>query len=307
MSMNFMMENLQKKLHDFIDEKSDGKELSDDEFNELLQEFSAQYNTIVDAKPLTEKTAKTALDWLELAENTRYKTKKIKALNKALEIEPDNIDALSIKASLSNDSMFTMLDNFTEIAEKARRQLEDGGFFKKDCIGNFWQILETRPYLRALSTCVNLNMIAGRLKRTVDLCNEILRLNDVDNMGIRYTLLHCYARLEDVKSAEKLIRRCDNEETFHFIMPQALLYYCVGDEEKAVAKLFEAQEHNKHLKKFFAHYETALSEKNDLYESYPISSPSEVAAFFDAYMALYPVVFFNWGKEQFKKKRLQKK
>lgn len=77
-----------KAMHKFLEEKG-SEDMTMDDVNDLLQKFTEDYNHNLPGK-ITEKTAKTADDYLELAEEARTKAKAEQYIKKALELEPDN-------------------------------------------------------------------------------------------------------------------------------------------------------------------------------------------------------------------------
>ena len=40
----------------------------------------------------------------------------------------------------------------------------------------------------------------GKLRQAANICKEVLRLNENDNLGVRYLLMAIYATLEEEKS-----------------------------------------------------------------------------------------------------------
>ena len=91
-----------KAMHQFLDENG-AEDMSMDEVNGLLQKFTTDYNGNLPGR-VTEKTAKTADDFLELAEEAPTKAKAEKYIKKALELEPDNMDAISASLDMIEDS-----------------------------------------------------------------------------------------------------------------------------------------------------------------------------------------------------------
>lgn len=82
------MEAHQDELGDGVDE------------NDLAQRFMAEYNATV--QPRNGQTLpQTADDYLELAEDATSKKKKLEYLSKALELEPENLDAERMAAELN--------------------------------------------------------------------------------------------------------------------------------------------------------------------------------------------------------------
>ena len=83
-------EAFMKALNKHMNSLPEGKE----DINTILHEFVEKYNQALDLRgPLTEKTARTSDDFLELAENAPSKAKTIKYLKRACELDDGNVDA----------------------------------------------------------------------------------------------------------------------------------------------------------------------------------------------------------------------
>ena len=70
-----------KAMHQFLDENG-AEDMTMDDVNGLLQKFTEDYNSNLPGR-ITEKTAKTADDYLELAEEAPTKSKAEKYIKKA--------------------------------------------------------------------------------------------------------------------------------------------------------------------------------------------------------------------------------
>ena len=138
-----------KAMHQFLDENG-AEDMSMDEVNGLLQKFTTDYNGKLPGR-VTEKTAKTADDFLELAEEAPTKAKAEKYIKKALELEPDNMDAISASLDMIEDSTWEYYQKLSEAVKNGTKCMEKEGLTDEDRVGAFWGILETRPYMRLLN------------------------------------------------------------------------------------------------------------------------------------------------------------
>ena len=174
-------------LNEFL---SDVGDINEDELNERLKEFVEKYNN---GEINYENIAMDqAYELLEEAENTKSKKKAIKLAEEAYEICPDCFDAVIFRASLE-DNQTKREELLNEGLEFEKDRLTEEGYFEEGNIGKFYGIFETRPYIRGLS-CKVYNLIAqGKIKLAMEVCKEILRLNENDNTGIRYLLAAIYA------------------------------------------------------------------------------------------------------------------
>ena len=125
-----------KAMHQFLDENG-AEDMTMDEVNGLLQKFTEDYNSNLPGR-ITEKTAKTADDYLELAEEAPTKAKAEKYIKKALELEPDNMDAVSASLDLiENDSTWEYYQKLSEAVKNGAKLMEKKGFMDEDSIGEY--------------------------------------------------------------------------------------------------------------------------------------------------------------------------
>ena len=239
-----------KAMHQFLD-KNGTEDMSIDEVNNLLKKFTEDYNSNLPGR-VTERTAKTADDYLELAEGAPTKAKAEKYIKKALELEPDNMDAISASIDLIEDgSSWDYYQKLSEAVKNATVFMEKNGFMEKENIGGFWGILETRPYMRLLNRYADFMAQAGMMSFAAREYEEMIRLSENDNLGVRYSLMHVYAYLEQEEPALKLHKKYDDYEETQMLLPLSILYFKKGDFDKAEDYLKRLCAANKDTKKFF--------------------------------------------------------
>ena len=248
---NRRMEKGMKEIHKFLAEHTT-EDMSMDEINALLNEHLKEMNAGV-AEPATEETAETADDLMDLAEDALEDGNEQEALRlarKALKLEPDNLDVEWFLIQREEKEPEGMLKRIRMALERGKASLEEQGFFDEDSIGEFWQIFETRPYLRLKDQYVVSLAEFGMLRMAVREAEEIIRLNTQDNLGVRFTLMHLYASLEDAKSAEDLLKQYSEHDEGQMMLPLTLLYYKLGDTDKAEKALRRLTRINKETRQF---------------------------------------------------------
>ncbi len=239
-----------KAMHQFLDENG-AEDMTMDDVNGLLQKFTEDYNSNLPGR-ITEKTAKTADDYLELAEEAPTKAKAEKYIKKALELEPDNMDAVSASLDLiEDDSTWEYYQKLSEAVKNGAKLMEKKGFMDEDSIGEYWGILETRPYMRLLNRYAEFMAEAGMMSLAAREYEEMIRLSENDNLGVRYSLMHVYAFLEQEEPALELHKRYDGYEETQMLLPLSVLYFKRGDFDKAEDYLKRLCATNKDTKKFF--------------------------------------------------------
>ena len=239
-----MNNKLNNMINDFL-ANTDAK--SEKELNEKLQEFISKINNNeieYENTPLDD-----AYEMLEKAENAKSKSQAIKYAKEAYKISPACFDAILFQVDLEEDpnKMWELLDTGLK---KEEERLKREGYFDKENIGIFYGIFETRPYIRGLYDKVNYLIAEGKIKQARDVCKEILRLNNNDNMGIRYTLMAIYAFLEEENDILKLYKKY-KEEHLEMLFPLFVYYYKKGDNKKALEYLERINKANPNFVKIF--------------------------------------------------------
>ena len=236
--MDKKLEERRKAVLDLInsgdDEDMDTSELSEKEIEELNRIASEMLND-GDADEASEDI----YFYLDLAYNAGSRKKRIEYAEKALSLEPDNVDAMLAKAMAVSKEPEDELAAIAEVVEKAGKALEADGYFENG-IGSFWAIWETRPYMRARAVYCNRLIGSGKLRLAEKEAKELLVLSESDNLGMRFTLSYIYMHLEDEDGMKKLIADYpDSAEATDFLLPLAALYYKLGNLTAAAGYLAE--------------------------------------------------------------------
>ena len=249
-------------------------------------------------------------DYLEMAESATTKKEKLECIEKALEIDPKNTDAMLMKAYLTIKNSLDYLNELDRIVEIAADELKKERYFD-DCIGDFWGFVETRPYMSARFERINILISLGMIRLAEDECRDMLRLCTNDNLGIRYTLMHIYAFFEDEQEALKLNEKYPDESTM-MLLPLSVLYYKKRDFKTASEYLQKLSKINKGLNNFLK----AAKSKEKLTElmldmspyGYQYSAAEEFVEEFMTYHFLFVQVaeYFTWAQKELKAIRAKK-
>lgn len=253
-------EKAMKEMQKYLSANAKG-DMSEEDIDKLLKNFTIDYNKNLSGR-LTEKNAKTADDFLELAENTSDKVKAEKYIKKAMKLEPDNLDVINAMLDLSEeDDPWEYYRKLSEAVKKGRELIEKNGFMAEENIGYFWGILETRPYMRLLARYVDFLIEAGMMNPASEECEEMIRLSENDNLGMRYRLMHIYAFLENEKPALKLYKKYDGDKETQMLLPLSMLYFKKGNFDKAEYYLKRLNDVNKDTKMFLRAFITDKLER----------------------------------------------
>ena len=123
----------------------------------------------------------------------------------------------------------------------------------------------------------------GKVKKALDVCKEILRLNEHDNTGARHLLMAIYAYFEDEKNLVKLFKQY-GEESLETLFPLFALYYKQENDAKAKEYLNKINKANPNFIKFFKG--TMVQTDNAPSGYYSKGNSSEILMYFQNYSFL---------------------
>lgn len=213
-------EKVFKQLHEFI-EKNVTEDMTEEEANKLISQFMNDYNNA--PKPvITERTASSAEDYLELAQDADSEANALKYAKKALSLDPDNLDAEAMVIDIGSKDEIDLVKQLERAVAHGNKVMEKKGHMKDD-VGQFWGVVETRPYMRLCDNYVEALISCGMMGKAITECEEMLRLCENDNLGMRFKLM---------------------------LLPISILYFKLGDWNEAEKYLKRLKKSNKELKRF---------------------------------------------------------
>lgn len=188
---------------------------------------------------------------------------RVELARKALQLSPDCADAYVLLAEHA-PSLPEALDLYTQGVAAGERRLGERGF--QEYRGQFWGVLETRPYMRAREGLASCLWAAGQREEAVRHYQELLDLNPRDNQAIRYLLLAALLELEWHKELAELFDRYPDEYTAEWAYARALLAFRLrGDTEQSRALLQEAAHINPHVPAYVTGASTLPREIPDVF------------------------------------------
>ncbi|MEE8807086.1 MAG: hypothetical protein SOI44_01545 [Lactimicrobium sp.] len=303
-----------KELYDYI-EKHGGADTEED-LRRLTNQFMMEYNASLPDRPvLDEDSAETSDDWMELAEETDDKDDAIRYARNALSLDPDNLDAETMIAfNTEYEDVFENLLAMRKVCDHGEKLMRQKGYLDKD-VGDFWMILETRPYIRALGMRMKLEIYCGMYRLAEATGEEIIRLNNNDNTGARLALMSLYATTLDQKPAEKLYERfSEYGPDSSMLLALSALYFRLGNFDKAEETLRDLQHKNKDTRRFF---KALIDQKiddcrtDDMALGYQPGTISELITIFDENSFLWQseaiISYYLWSDQKLKPHRKLKK
>ena len=120
--------------------------------------------------------------------------------------------------------------------------------------GEFWQIEETRPFMRALEAVARTNWDLGAPEVAATYFGEMIRLNPMDNQGARHGLLWLSLERGDVETATQVFLAYPEDESTAFLYGKALAAFIEdGDTPEAREERAAATASNRHLPAYLSH------------------------------------------------------
>lgn len=154
---------------------------------------------------------------------------RIALAKQALSISPDCADAYVVLA-MDTGGMGTReqkIDLYEKGVKAGERAL--GPRYFKEEVGNFWGILETRPYMRARFGLALILQKSGRIEEAIGHYRELLRLNGhSDNQGVRYLLAPLLVSLNRLEEATNVIKHYPDDIGPALNYSRALLLFKQG-------------------------------------------------------------------------------
>lgn len=167
---------------------------------------------------------------------------------RAVRLNPACLDArvlLAISAGGPPGELIEELQTIVAVGEA-----DFGPEFFKQNRGEFWGLIETRPYMRARHHLASELYKAGRIAEAIQHYEEMLQLNPSDNQGLRYSLLGHYLEVDDLDSARHVLQTYGDEPFAMFLWARVLERYLSGDLFGAVEALQQARRQNPHVEPF---------------------------------------------------------
>ena len=169
--------------------------------------------------------------------------RRVTLARQALEISEDCADAWVLLAGEETKSLRRALEYARKGVAAGERALGKEVFEEE--VGNFWSIIETRPYMRALLALADLLWVIGDRDEAIGLYQEMLRLNPDDNQGVRYIIIQYFAEANRDDLFEALLNEYGEDPTAAVAYSKALwLFRKEGAGPAADAALDDALQKN---------------------------------------------------------------
>lgn len=288
-------EELMEKLEKYLDTQEITNE---EEYNEAVLKFMETVNDISGDSDIENNIL---FDEEEVYYSIPEDSAKRIAL-KTLEKDPKDYEARNYLTSIESN-VEKKLKLYEETLSFLKEDLEIENILNnEDYLGHFWTIPETRPYLRTKYLYILTLIEMKKYADAINECEELLKLSNSDNLGIRYVLANLYC-LEDM--GEKLFSLYNKyqERTIRMLIPLAIYYYKNNNYSKVRELLELINEENS----FFIDYikgEVFLTddeiEEIEYSNSYLIGTLDEIYIYLiENFYLINSVNFVEWIKENY--------
>lgn len=161
-----------------------------------------------------------------------------KAAEKALEISPDAPDAYLLLAhdAPTWEEAEALCAQAMAVGERLL-----GPDYREEFEEGFWDVVITRPYMRARFALGYCLWRQERLEEAASHFQELLRLNPEDNQGARYLLMAIWLESRNVQEVRRLLRQYKEPSFCHWAYTRALVeFQRSGDSPMARGALADA-------------------------------------------------------------------
>jgi tetratricopeptide (TPR) repeat protein len=231
-----VMERTMSEIGKLLSEREFG---SVDEANAFLQDLVTSGGL-----PATPK-----LTSLEQAQDLMFKAwessgrRRAELARQALEVSPDCADAYVLLAEETARSLEEARDLYEQALRAGERALGPQVFEEE--VGQFWGILDTRPYMRARAGLAQCLWMLGERQQAIEHYTAMLRLNPNDNQGVRYKLASCLMEEGSGKALGQLLDEYKDDGSAAWLYTRAIwTFRREGASTEATASLKEALQQN---------------------------------------------------------------
>lgn len=186
-----------------------------------------------------------------------------KLAKRALRLDPDCLDALVVLADLDAHTQREMIEALQKAVAAGERSL--GEKFIRENKGDFWLLLETRPYMRAMERLAALLRGEGIRLDAIGVYRRMLELNPNDNQGVRDPLLGLYLETGDLKGAREVLEEYKEDASANFAWARVLERFLSADQPGAAAALKIARKANRFVELYLSGQKGIPKEMPEMY------------------------------------------
>lgn len=223
-----------------------GKLFRDREFASLEEANAFLQQMVASGEPIPSSSQTP----LEQAQDLMYQAwdatgkRRVELARQALKMSEDCADAYVLLAEETARNL-NEAKNLYEQGVKAGERALGPEAFERDA-GDFWAMIDTRPYMRARLGLTQCLWRLGEKQGAIAHYTEMLKLNPGDNQGVRYILVNCLLEVDDDESLGKLLKQYEDDGMATWLYSRALwTFRQEGANKKAEARLKQAIQQNR--------------------------------------------------------------
>lgn len=168
--------------------------------------------------------------------------------DKALALDAENCDALTVKAFLTCEDAGDLVAQLEHAATCGERRL--GEEFFAEFMGDFWPMVQARPYMRTIKQLAEVMWEVGRRLDAVELYENLMDLDPSDHMGNGMLLVGSYLAMGEIQRSWDLLEDLDDDGTVAS-WAWVLLMVLTGDDDAARDSLHHAMDTNPYVAPWF--------------------------------------------------------
>lgn len=268
------MERMTARIGRIIDEQQFE---SMDEAQAFLNNYLSKGGASLEDAPAPATPLERAQELIYDAFDTDDPQRRVNLAEEALRITEDCADAYVLLAEETAEDAEEAKDLYEAGVRAGERALGEEIFTEE--AGNFWGILETRPYMRALEGLASSLWVLGEREQALAHYRRLLELNPGDNQGVRYELAGCLLEERLDEELGELLGQYEEEASAYWLYTRALWKFRMeGATERATTELKEATATNPYVPLYL------LGKKNFLAQGLPeligLGDESEAVSYF---------------------------
>lgn len=213
-----------------------------EEMNEFLQDVlvGGGVPRRTPATPLEQ-----AQELMYQAQGVAWSRERVRLARQALTISPDCADAYVLLAEETARGPKEAAELYAQGVAAGERALGEDAF--QEDVGQFWGLIETRPYMRARLGLAHALWALNRRQEAIAHLWDLLRLNPGDNQGVRYLLLNWLLESGD-DQIDKLVAQYPDDAAATWLYGRALhAFRTEGDTPRARQLRTDAEKGNPHV------------------------------------------------------------
>lgn len=214
----------------------------------------AQYLERIPPAKMQQAVAQVNSDPHSLAQELAYEAfatdddaQSVALAQKALELDPECLDAIHVLAERTSASVDEFIETLDDAVRNAERRYDDEYFERPQ--SEMRRIVETGPYVRLKLHLADLLRVSGRCQEAIGHLELILDRDPEDNHSAAPNLLSCYLIEGELQGARRMLERLKPEGGAVYHWGVTLERYLADELKTAEEALNTAKKQNPHVAK----------------------------------------------------------